>query len=88
MSGATTPGPWAQLWMLREDAMSSPDFTFRGPAVPVITELLRVARDLVDPELATAIEELMAFAGLTDHYPTDALAELLGRVLTEDRPTA
>ena len=83
-SGSQTPGPWAQLWMLRQDALANPDFTFRGPAVPIITELLTVAREHADPGLAAEIDELIAFAGLTEHFPTDALADLLQRVLGED----
>lgn len=85
-SGSQKPGPWAQLWMLREDALANPDFTFRGPAVAIITDLLQVARAHAKPELAADIDELVTFAELTEHYPTDALAELLQRVLIGDEP--
>lgn len=85
-SGSQRPGPWAQLWMLREDALANPDFTFRGPAVTLITDLLRVARGNADAALAADIDELISFAGLTQHYPTDALADLLQRVLIGEEP--
>lgn len=77
-----------RLRALYEDAVASPGFTFRGPAVPLV---LRILEDQLHPqaaggpseELQGRVRQLLGFVRATGHVPTDELADVLGSVLVE-----
>lgn len=64
--------------------MASPDFTFRGPAIPLVVTVLTRVRDRAPEHVRTELDTLLERARILGDVPTDTLADVLGAVLLED----
>lgn len=72
-----------RLQSLYEDAVCSPGFTFRGPAIPLVIAALTEIRELAPPPTNTGVEVLLEAARRTGQVATDALAEVIGAIFLE-----